>query len=558
MKKQNAKVNYFFSGVYKDCSRIVATAFMKCIGFVQMLFGFCFGLIKTCFVTSWAVMVGVFWRLIDTIKSSWYGVCDSFAEFWGSIMDIIDGFGFWERVGGFFKALWFTAKFGVFAAYFICNLVFTPTLCIGFTLLFLVTETAGLLALFIGAVAVVVAALVVVGVFAGIAYVIMALIACGIGVCFFFMAFLDFLYRKIKKLSNGCPNCQTKFDLPVYKCPSCGREQTRLIPSKYGILKRECLCGYKMPTTFLNGRQKLDAICPNCSQDLSGGAHTEVWIPVIGGPSSGKTCYINMAISEISDNIPNKFDLSFKYHAQGDDMYEDNKNIMEQGMLPQKTSDTTLKYYQFYLNNNKESTGNFISLCDVAGEVYAEGKQFSQGGFKQADAFIVVVDPLSFSDYRQELETEKGINPYDYGASDKPMEDIIGLLFKTLDNIKNNTKSKLKPVCAVVLTKCDIPGIDQLVGEEAVKRYMASHPKEDRLSAKNAVCEAFLKRYGEANFLTMMKQRFTNYQFFTCTSLGHNADGSKFVPADVEDGILWILDKCCPTLSFDKLLKQPK
>ncbi len=556
MKQQNARVNYFFSGVYKDCCRLIAFIFVKCITFIKWLFGIFSYLIVNFLGNTWRVIVGVWYRLVDAIQSSWGGVGDAWSDFWSNIVDdIIDHYGFWDMIGGCFKALFNACKFGIFLSYFLLNLVFTPLICLAFSLFFLVLEVGSLVAVFLFACAAVLVLFVVLGIVAAITFVIMALIATGIAIVFSIVGFIDWLYRKIKKLSNGCPNCQTRFDLPVYLCPHCGREHTRLMPSKYGIFKRECLCGTKISTTFLNGRQKLKAKCPNCDASLTGGAHTEVWIPVIGGPSAGKTCYINMAITEIQESVAKKHGLDFKYHAQGDDLYQDTKDIMEQGMLPQKTSDLTLKYYQFFLDNKAKKTGNFISLCDVAGELYAEGNQFEQNGFKQADGFIFIVDPLTFGDYKTELMDNENINPADYGASDKPMEDIMGTLFATLDNIKNNTKSKIKPVCSIVFTKCDVPGLEKQVGESAINKYLNANPKADRLTAVNYLCENFLKKYGEMNFLQMIKQRFSTYQFFTCSSLGHNADGNKFTPVRVEDGILWILDKCCPSLSFDKSLK---
>ena len=82
--------------------------------------------------------------------------------------------------------------------------------------------------------------------------------------------FADFLYRTIKRISSRCPNCQNKFDLPVYEC-ACSRKHTRLVPSSYGIFRRKCLCGRKIPTTFFNGRHKLKATCPICGFDVRDG-----------------------------------------------------------------------------------------------------------------------------------------------------------------------------------------------------------------------------------------------------------------------------------------------
>lgn len=90
-----------------------------------------------------------------------------------------------------------------------------------------------------------------------------------IAVLFAFFAFIyigfgllwliDRIYIMINKIKNACPNpdCQAPFLIPTYECPGCGEKHTNLVPSKYGILKRTCLCGTKLPTTFLNGRGQL-------------------------------------------------------------------------------------------------------------------------------------------------------------------------------------------------------------------------------------------------------------------------------------------------------------
>ncbi len=554
MTQQHAKVNYFFGSIYKDCAQFVANTCMKIIGIILTIFRICLYLATNCFKCSGAVIVGVFDRWRDSIPDAWAGVPDSFADLWEVILDdIIDHDGIFGMLIGFFKALFAAIKFAYALSFFILTVVFTPIICAAFTVMFLGVEIGLLAAVCVVSAAIAIVLMVAIAILAIVCYIGMGLIACGIAIGFCVTAFFDFIYRRLKKLSNGCPSCQRKFDIPVYHCPSCGAEQTRLLPSKYGILKRECLCGAKMPTTFFNGRQKLACDCPFCKTSLVGGAHTEVWIPVIGGPSAGKTCYINMAISEIDKTVASKYNLDF-VSAQGNDLYEENKAIMEQGLLPQKTSDMTMKFYQFNLNQKGSEIGNFISLCDVAGELYAEGGQFEQGGFNQADGYILIVDPLSITDYRTEVE-DGNVQAAEYGASDKPMEEIVGLLFTTLDNIQNKIKSKIKPVCSIVFTKCDVPGLDEIIGEAGIEAYLASHPNANRLTALNAICENFLTQYGEANFLQMVKQRFAAYQFFTCSALGHNVDGNGFTPSRVEDGILWVLDKRCPTLSFIKSLE---
>lgn len=376
---------------------------------------------------------------------------------------------------------------------------------------------------------------------------------------FSLIRFIDWLFRKIKKISGGCPACQHRFDLPIYICPSCGVEHTRLIPSKYGILKRECECGAKIPTTFLNGRQKLDGICPHCNSPLTdAGAHVEVWLPVLGGPSAGKTCFITMAISEIEKNVATQNKLKFTYKLNTvdnrEDLYATNMNAISQGYNPPKTDATAdnmqMKYYQFNLDPIKGNVGNFISLCDMPGEVFRSDTDLAQIGLTHADGFILVIDPLSIQEYRDELSKDGNFDAYAYGASDMPMDEVTTMLLSTLDNMLHKNGAVVKKICAVVFTKLDIPGLEEKIGETAVNNYITLNNGIDKAKATNAVCEQFLLDYGENNFLQVLKQKFTDFRFFTCAPLGHNENGTQFNPIRVEESVLWLADKKCPSLHF--------
>lgn len=361
---------------------------------------------------------------------------------------------------------------------------------------------------------------------------------------------VDGAFCAIKHISSHCPNCQKKFGLPTYKCPKCGALHTSLRPSKYGILKRKCLCGEKLPTTFFNGRQKLEAVCPSCGSRLKdGGRHIEIMIPVVGGPSSGKTCFINMAISQMG-RAAKEHNLDFSYSPVGADEYYDNKRLMDAGRLPYKTNDQRLKYYQFYLSSKNEKIKNLISLCDLAGEVYDDTDGMGeQIGYKYANAFLMVVDPLSVAKFRRELEKTTDLKKY--YASAKSMDEILSLLISTLENMHCLTsKNMIKTDVVVVFSKCDLPLIEEKIGETAVNRYMQTQYGLSRYDAQNNVCEDFLHAYEEDNFLNGLKSKFKSVQFFTCSALGHVADGRKFQPAGVEEPVLWLIDKVSKSIDL--------
>ena len=84
--------------------------------------------------------------------------------------------------------------------------------------------------------------------------------------------------------------------------------------------------------------------------------------------------------------------------------------------------------------------------------------------------------------------------------------------------------------------------LDELIGSKAVMRCMNSQ-KISRQEATNVVCEKFLSRYGEDNFVNSIRSKFNSIQYFTCSSLGYSQNEAQFTPDGVEEPVLWIYKK---------------
>ena len=168
---------------------------------------------------------------------------------------------------------------------------------------------------------------------------------------------------------------------------------------------------------------------------------------------------------------------------------------------------------------------------------------------------MMVVDPLSVEEYRSELKKllpESEFN--ELNGSTQPMGDILSGLINTMENMyRLKANQTVNKTVVVVFTKCDIKGLDEKIGETAVKEYIASHPEAGICEASNAVCEGFLKEYGEVNFVNTICNKFKSVQYFTCSALGHNATGEKFAPENVETPLLWIIDKMSQEINLDSV-----
>lgn len=466
---------------------------------INYFFGKCYGDLGR-------TIKNAFERLGETLGDQW----DGLAGAWG---DLVDDFGFWLLILTLIKTAYYVA----------CIIV---TVCITSTLVCILSLVH---------------------------IVIVAVIMTFIYLWFCFLWLLDTVMCKLRQIVSSCPKCQNKFALPYYQCPKCGVIHTKLKPSKYGILKRRCECGAKLPTTFFNGRQKLGAICPVCKNSLAGGGFlVNISIPVVGGPSSGKTCYVNMAITELEKTADSEFGYDFEYIQNDRDTFRQDQSVLAAGQLPEKTVSDALVYNEFYFSPKKSKVKNQISLCDVGGEMYGLGGAINtQIGYNFANGFLMVIDPLSIGAFRREIEQKENVTEY-YGSK-MPIDEVLSILIKTLENMSNlSAKNKIDKNLAIVFTKGDLPLIDEKIGEKAVERFLLNDTKLTKLDAFNVLCEQFLNEYEETGFINTVKSKFNNVQYFTCSALGHNVDGTAFNPAGVADPVLWLIDKQSPTIDFKK------
>lgn len=355
---------------------------------------------------------------------------------------------------------------------------------------------------------------------------------------------IDTAYLKIKRIGVSCKDCQHKFDIPIYICPTCGQEHRSLRPGRYGIFFRRCACGKKLGSTLFTGRHKYDYKCPNCGKVYKGtGLTHSITIPVIGGPSSGKTCYVTMAINRMSE-IAADYKLSFKLETKNSTQeYENNVASMKNGKVPDKTNDDRLNYYQFYLSKYKNKVKNLVSVCDVAGELFQTTDNVAQqAGFKNSRQFLLIIDPLSINEFKVTLKNDVSKS---YGSV-KSMDEVLNVLIYTLENSLNKqVDSKFNCDIAVVINKCDIKEVDDEIGKARLKEALddQSLGLETELDALNYLCESFLQKYHEDNLLMQLKSKFNTIQFFTVSALGHEANDTAFSPVNVEDPILWLIDR---------------
>lgn len=371
---------------------------------------------------------------------------------------------------------------------------------------------------------------------------------------------VDRVYILANRISNVCPEpaCQAKFLIPAYQCPVCGAMHDRLMPGKYGILKRTCQCGTKIPTTFLNGRGKLHGYCPVCNSSLSGETHNRQYaIPVIGGPSVGKSCYINMTVKRLLEEARSSaWNLSF-LDQEGEARYKAAIGALLSGTRLEKTDFSELQAYQMMMTFPDEKIGRRINFYDISGEMFSSDANVQKNpAFTYAEGFIFLIDPLTIRDFEMDVIDKLAGDSSSYGASREDFDDILQIMLNNLDSLLGLGPDKiLEKKLAVVINKCDIPTLEKQIGNTAARKYLEEHPEcGGYYEAMNTLCKDFLTRYSCDNFIRTAERKFKKVQYFSCSALGHNQEGRPYSGVNVELPFLWLLNQVDPKF---KLPPQP-
>lgn len=352
---------------------------------------------------------------------------------------------------------------------------------------------------------------------------------------------VDRIYLLKNKIRSICPVCKSRFLIPVFICPDCGRIHKKLVPGPYGIWHHTCECGKKLPSTFLNGRSTLEAFCPDCNSPLVASDARPVVFQLIGGTRSGKTVYLSAFFHELNKRINRNPALnayvSDEYHPYFDEL-EDWFN----GANCRATTQMNSQMYPLMI----ESTGvkRQFSVFDIAGEMFdgvSADSEIVQQQFHYCDGLLFLVDPFSNGVLRNDREaTGQDISNF----SDMPIENVtsnfINYLIRT-GHAKANVRCNI-PI-AVLIAKSDIKEVRRAIGPAKLESIMRREPEKYTTlqEARDAECRQFLIDIGMGAAINDLETQFTNIHYFPVSAQGHNSDGSPFEPWGIMDAIDWIL-----------------
>lgn len=360
---------------------------------------------------------------------------------------------------------------------------------------------------------------------------------------------VDRVYLTRKKIFTACHECKERSLIPTYICPKCGAKHTNLTPGVYGILKRTCNCGEKIPTTFFNGRKRLEAECPHCGHKLTDRETRPICIPVVGGRSVGKTAFITAFSREFIETVaPAKgFDIEF-YNEKKEEIYREITQDYSTGSTrmterPQDVNEASSVSFSFFVKHPDFSPERLVHVYDIAGEVFTDNNENEvQKQYEYCQGIVLIIDTFAIPSIR--FKYEELLEPEDIaGIGKADINEIINSFLNKLREVTGLSDNKMATVpLAVVISKIDSAGLEQDIGAMAVNKLMKSEPEKytDFFNTQDYLCRKFLKENSMDSFLNNVTIQFKNNRFFACSAIGHTRDKGQYKPEGVLPPMEWL------------------
>lgn len=363
----------------------------------------------------------------------------------------------------------------------------------------------------------------------------------------------DRLHLVFKRIFVACPKCKEKSRMPVYIC-KCGKEHTKLYPGRYGVFKRTCQCGNKLPTMNVNGRGLLKAKCPHCSHPIKGKEAVPICIPVIGSRSSGKTSYISAVMNDFVNRMSPITDKKIvSYDDENERTINDLLRYHDQGIRQQQTmvyaasgeGEGKRIAINFFLQDNRSMQDKLLYIYDIAGESFQDTNTLlTQKQYSYCHGFVLIIDPLTIMSVKEKYKDAQNIKSIEETSGTVDINDTVDaflLNMKRVANLSANETSKVP--CAIVINKIDEFDLEQQLGQPAVDAYMKNPNNKltDKTDIIDYLVREFFTKNRLTNFMSQIETTFKNCKCFTCSCQGHVEDGTSFEAIRVFEPMQWIL-----------------
>lgn len=221
----------------------------------------------------------------------------------------------------------------------------------------------------------------------------------------------------MRRLHTGmlCPHCFERVPYPAYDCPSptCRRRHADIRPGTYGVWRRRCECGQRMPTLLmLMGRDaRLQAYCvhPHCGKPMNtdAGHMPEVVIPLIGGQAAGKTQLMAAMLLSLEHAAADGGPPITLADEESDAEYRVLREVLRMRGHTRATQKTLPRAHSFVLGAGRSQ--RLVHLFDTAGERFVDRDDTDALRYaRAARTFVFVLDPMAVKAFWTTLEPPPG------------------------------------------------------------------------------------------------------------------------------------------------------
>ena len=337
----------------------------------------------------------------------------------------------------------------------------------------------------------------------------------------------ELLLLNLYGLFNLCKHCHNKITLPIYECPNCHAYHKNLISSsKYGVFYRTCSCGCKIPVLPMLGKSKLKAICRNCGTVISTNYFIPVTIAFLGGVKVGKTSFFNSLLACSLKPVMDKRSWKMAINGDENNKFKEMQRKIEGGVFPASTQDGAIEAFCVNADRGKGSFPLTIYFYDPPGETFQRSLKFrTHKYYDYLKGVIWVIDPLSIDLIKSRYSTNKNVFSSANASECSPEASLDRWLIGQENYFSNSLK---KTLCAVVITKADVPFVSQTL------RLIPGD--------NDSKCRNFLREYCSSNFIQKFEKTFSKVKFFVVSSSGGASVGQKFKPQGIDEVMQWMLD----------------
>jgi hypothetical protein len=256
-----------------------------------------------------------------------------------------------------------------------------------------------------------------------------------------------------------CISCFERIPYPAYLCPKCKTIHWDIRPGRYGVLRRTCECGMRMPTLLLLGTAQLEAICPRraCRHPLEyrPGEVQEVILPLFGPKGAGKT----MLLWGIDKTLQQSVRVGIRVDYADSDTatrLRDLDAAIAAGSQVPATPAVLPKAYVFRLRIGRHQ--RILQLPDPAGELFYDSKRSADLLYLgAASTFILVIDPLSINDFWDNLPSARRDQLITYRSAAPHPDQVYQ---QTAERITQMGKRYAQRRLAVVFSRADLVGAE--------------------------------------------------------------------------------------------------